>query len=576
MRRNTHTLICSALFKYRAEVSILAACSILYFWVATYDSTLRTVFVEEYNSGEAARAAFLFGIWRGEGGEWQSWSFQPASTYLTWLGLDLFGFSRLSTRIPFVLTSGLAMFAYARSVAYFAGSNARVRWAAIAAISLSPFLIEVLPTANAQVLFVPIVAFSIYLVCLEDTPWFDRHWRTQRFLLAFVAGSAVFVKIDGALLPLVVCIHVAICWMADRAAWKQLMWFAAGATTILSLYIGFLMLGPGLDEYLSGWRMTSDILADRGETTVPIDFQAERLTLWNFKNLSLFFPGIEFLLFASGAAVALEWKRARPGDRFVLLFVLAFFLFSLNFPLIYWKRFLLVAPACVLLCLSAVRLWSNNHVVERPLFLRGIMIASLLLGYMTATSWFNGMWRIVPGWSDPVDQWHGLTVLLIGGLALVCFIPQRFFGRAIVGGFALMCGVTVLSGVQELAHERTREMESIASNWGARLNGATVVSDHHAYRFLAYGTSAQFDFTHENDPSFPERVINLVLENQPDYIAVSNAYHDFADEISTEVPNYAMIDSFEYTHPASQLSPRATVHHVSLYERRYIGEQPQN
>src|SRR4051812_28821949 len=98
-------------------IVVAAVATGLALWMATYDAGYRTVFVEEFHTGEAGRAAFLFGQFRGEGGQWVSAPTSPLASLLTWLGLKVLGFGLTAIRTPFVLLSGLSVLLFGLAVA---------------------------------------------------------------------------------------------------------------------------------------------------------------------------------------------------------------------------------------------------------------------------------------------------------------------------------------------------------------------------------------------------------------------------------------------------------------------------
>jgi len=333
---------------------------------------------------------------------------------------------------------------------------------------------------------------------------------------------------------------------------KECVAFFLGAVFMATVFVG-------LELSLFGLQNLQDSYAFAKETAKGSNFnpsftmRLERLLVWFPKNLSLYFLLAPPLLALCISMAVLKWKHMSPAVQLASLITVGYFLFSFSFPLIYWKRLLLIAP-CALIILYGIATSSQNsapksHLSTIALSLSAVL--SVLWGVSGLMSDFSGMWRVIPFWKTTNAY---LSFAILSGLALISMflVWKRQEMKVIRFGLMAVCLSTIGLGVKQLAIPKVSAAKDIGRSISALTDGQSVVSDHQAFRFFAYYSNSSVMFTHENDPGFPQQIYDNISYNQPDYVVVSDSYSFDPNSIEAKFPHYSEVSSFSHEHSQSK------------------------
>lgn len=527
----------------------LLAVVIVYFLLVRCDPFYRTIFVEEMNSGEAGRAMALFGEWQGEGGRWQSAPVVPAGTALNWLAFELGGMDKLSLRYTYAAFAIAGLVLMQRVLRQTAPDRPYMALMAFLALAFSPLMLHVLPSALNETLFLFCVALPMALATLGGGLGNWRRKHAGMIVLAAASALPVLVKLDGAIIPLAVSVAVLFAWRGgDLRLSHVAAFFATGIVAALVLGVStYIWLGT---ERLADMRLlVAEMSASNPNLTPDLKTRIIRTFVWFPRNLEMYLPGASLVVaFAVTIAVS-RFRQLTFASRIALFVLVGYFLLSLSFPLVYWKRVLLIVPCVIVVLLAATQTVTTAS--RRLYVVMGIGAAlSVIWGTVAMASRFQGMWRIEAAWE--LDSWP--VVAAAGLLGAVVCAGLCFFGwhrRLINAAYCLICLATIGSGGWELSRERTIRASEIGHELSAYLDGSTVVSDHQAFRFFGYYTDARVRFTHENDPDFPERVLEDARALSPDYVVVTDAYRFPYETFLDDGENYRLVATYSYTFPAS-------------------------
>jgi len=546
-------------------VTILAAG--IFLWLAQFDTFYRTIFIEEFHSGEAGRAAFLFGDFLGEGGGYQSKIASPTASLMSWLSFELFGLGRFQLRLPFVLLSVASMAAFGFTVRREIPRHPFLAVSVLLAFVLSPFLINLRPTSTNETLFVPVLAFSLTIAAAFESSQSARARLLLAFSLAFCAGLAVFVKFDGAIIPAAVSL---VFLSGLRPGWvslKELGAFAAGGFLVLGAYIATQLWGSGLEQLQGSLEWGGAAMAGVSYwPDSPLE-QFTRTVITAPKNMNLFFPGISMFLLAMIVISIVQWRALSLVGKISAAIIIAFFAAAPFLPLIYWKRMLFAAPAAFYLAISICGAWerlSLPQIARIQRIMSFVIPASILIGMIAITSPFKGMWHVQPFGQMGAKE---ISLLLLGLLGAAAFIPLKLDRVRLHGIVLAISAATIMFGLLELSIPRGREAATIGQEIDKLTRGSFVVGDHNAFRVAGYFTNARFAFVHENDPGFPNLIIEQAVALQPEFIVVTDSYSNLGSMVRRRLPNYDLVLEREFENPPSYFRRRSVAHPIYVFER---------
>ena len=548
-------------------IVFLAALAILYLHLAPFDPFYRTIFVEEMNSGEAGRAAALSGDWHGEGGRWQSAPASPAGTAFNWLAFKLGGIDKVSLRFGYAGMAILGVSLLAMVLRRTAPDKPWLVLLTVVALGLSPFMLHLLPTAVNEVLFIPCIGATLAMLTVRGgvTNWNRKYLGLAG--LAVICSLAVFVKADGVILPLAVSLMLLVAWLGRRIRFSHFAVFLATGLAVAASYVVLLYVWIGADRLMEMRALIAEINSTNPNMTPSLALRVERTLVWFPKNLELYLPGAA-LVTGFAAALALSvYRRIDDATRVALFILIGYFLMSLAFPLVYWKRLLVIVPSTLLVLLAVARLKPQPGASRaQRVWAASLAVISVLWGAIAIASEFRGMWRIIPSWQ--LD--HGTLAIVAGGIAAgIAFIivlvgrQRSLLHLALIG----VCLTSAASGVLTLAKPRSTQATLVGQEIASLVGANLVVADHQAFRFFGYYSTAKVRFTHENDPGFPESIFENVRAMEPQFIAVSRAYRFPADRVFSEFPDYEHVRTFTYEFPSSIFLDQPYQVEILVFER---------
>lgn len=549
----------------------LLSFAAIYFRLAQFDPFYRTIFVEEMNSGEAGRAMALFGEWKGEGGRWQSAPVVPAGTAVNWMAFELNGVDKVSLRYTYITFAIAGLALMARVLRQTSPVKPELALLGFLALGLSPLMLHVLSSALNEALFLFCVSLPMALVTLRGGV---RNWRNKHagmFALATVSALPVLVKLDGAIIPIAVTMVVFLAWLRGDMRFSHVVTFlATGIVAALAFGFSTYLLFGG--EQLTDIRLMISEMNEANPNLNPnTKMRIERTYVWFPRNLEMYLPGASLAIAFAVAIVASGFGKLTFATRIALFILVGYFLLSFNFPLIYWKRVLLIVPCAIIVLLAATQSAAPVNLKHRVLI--GVAAAaSFIWGTVAIASRFKGMWRIEAAWE--LDHWP--AVAAVGAIGAFACLGICLFGkqRCLMNtSFALICVATIGSSIFELSRERTTRAGDIGREMSAYLNGSTVVADHQAFRFFGYYTDARVRFTQENDPAFPEQIFADVNAIAPDYVVVTDSYRLPHEKVLESTIDYDLVTTYRHSFPVTRFLSTPYTINIYVYARAPVAEQ---
>lgn len=548
-----------------ACVTIAAAA--IFLWLAQFDAFYRTIFIEEFHSGEAGRAAYLFGSFLGEGGGYQSKVAAPAASILSWFSFEAFGLGRFQLRLPFVLLSVASVAAFGLFVRREAGEHRLLAGAALLAFLLSPFLINLRATSTNETLFVLVLALTLALAGSFESATAARSRLLLAFALAFCSGLAVFVKFDGAIIPAAVSLVFLSGLRSRSVSIKQAAAFAAGGAAVLCAYIATQLWASGAVGLQASLAWGAGAL--KNVTYLP-DSPFEQFTrtiITAPKNFNLLFPGISLIVFAVIALGVSLWRYLSLAGKISAAIAIAFFVAAPFLPLVYWKRVLFAAPAAFAMAISLCAAWERmpaSELARAQLVARVVLPLSAAVGAIAIVSPFQGMWHVEPFGALGAREIL-LLVLALGLAALPIMVKLDALRlRGIVLG---ICAATIAFGTVELSVRRSREAALIGREVAGLIDGSSVVADHNAFRIAGYSSNARFSFVHENDAGFPNLIAERAQSLHPDFVVVTDSYRKLGDLVGSQLPDYELVLERRFDNRPTYFRRVTTKHIIRVFRR---------
>ena len=549
-------------------IAVLAAgAAAVIFWLASRDPLYRTVFVEEFQSNEAGRAAYLFGTLHGEGGNFQSVVAEPLGNLLSWGSYSLFGFGLYQLRLPFLLLSVLSLAIFGTAVRREASGHALLGGLVFAAFVLSPFLLNLRATSVVETMYVPILGAALLIAGRIEMAKGTRH--SDWFALACVSGLAVFVKQEGFIVPLAALAVAVLEWLRGRLSRGAALAFAAGGLVVAAAYVATVVSIAGVNGVLA---YIDNFNATMALSKIKAGSMAEalaRAVVNGPKNLDLYFPGLSLVSVLVLAAGFLHRDALSLPGRMSLAIVIIFILGLPFLPVVYWKRFLIAGPALLFAALSVYVAWQRTGGTRVGPLGQRILSVSLAISILVAgfawASPFAGMWQTRPFWDGGPASW--LSIACAAGAALWVLYSNRVGPRHLYVCLLGAALVTTTFGLYEVTKKRQDEMPRIGRAVAAEIDGKTIVSDHNTFRFVGYFTNAHFRFVPENDPGYPSDIVSQARALKADYIGVTNTYSNLEALVNQALPEYRKVAEYTYVHPKSFERLPKTKHVIVLYRR---------
>jgi hypothetical protein len=558
-------------------LALLAFGLVLYaIWIVRHigaDPAFRTLFIEEFHAGEAGRTRYLFGSWIGEGGGWQSLPFAPLASFLAALSYSLLGHSLAALRAPFVFANLASIALFAVVCWRSAPGSPLLAAGATTVFALSPFLSVLRPTSNNENLY-PFIAVLLLFVLLKIEKRSDRKRSAWLYGIAgFIAGSALFVKVDGIVLPIAIAITMMLELISGRARFGDFVACGLGGLASIVLFVAAVCL-------TMGWREAVDSIA---YSKVIFDYRAPHMRtsfmdrviaplLVLPKNFEVYFPASSFVLIPTIAIAWRAYQRLSLAERFSLVCVLILFVWSAFVPQLYWKKVTIVAVPLVFLHLAAIKQLLDPRRSISPSGLRLALVCSALLGIAIAASMFRGMMLVVPFWAVKTWNMPAVWAALAGTAVLLALVATFDIRKLALGVYGVIAGLVAVSGVQQITSFRPRhQLEKIGTRIGAIIGTSNVVADHNGFRFVSAFSDAHFRFFHENDPLFPAGITSEAQKTHAPFVLVTNTYKPVEKQIDKELPDYRKILRLKYKHPMNSFNDRWAVNTIVLYQRRTDG-----
>ncbi len=559
----------------KLEIALIAI-SIIYVALlavsAFTDPDYRTFFVEEIHTGEAGRAKFLWGNWEGEGGRWQSIMSTPLSSLVSWTAFSILGFGLPQLRLAYIFFSAASLAFFFLALRRDLPARSAYAPAAAAVFMFSPLLTALRSTSMNELLY-PLL-FSSVVYCAShvragasaaNARWF--------FSIALIAGVSMLVKVDGFLLPLAAAITFLIEMFRRRASLRDLAGFFLGGATAIAFFLLAVFLLIGLNRYIDGVAMTREVLSASPYTVNSIGDALNNMFVKFPTNLNSFIPGGPFLLFWIIPIGILNHDRLSLGGRFSLVLVTLAWLWSAAIPLLYWKKMVIIAPAVIYLggaLLSLLKIGDLRGASAsgaRSILFLGICAA---IGAIGVLSGFNGMWRVVEGWEKtPFLFFAVISGIIFASIFMAWKTPQMKTAAVTISAFIFVA--VIAQGLAQFTPKSFhRHTFTIGNSLGQILDGHTVVADHNGFRYAGYHTNARFRFVHENDPIFPNGVIQTAIDLQPDYVIVTDTYKPLSKLVEARLPDYRKIAQFENTHPLKGFGREPSTDIITVFSRQQL------
>lgn len=548
-------------------VFVTIAAAAIFLWLAQFDAFYRTIFIEEFHSGEAGRAAYLFGSFLGEGGGYQSKVAAPAASILSWMSFEAFGLGRFQLRLPFVLLSVASVAAFGVFVRREAGEHRLLAGAALLAFVLSPFLINLRATSTNETLFVPVLALTLALAGSFESATAPRSRLLLAFALAFCSGLAVFVKFDGAIIPAAVLLVFLSGLWSRSVSIRELAAFVAGGAAVLCAYIATQLWASGAEGLQASLAWGAGAL--KNVTYLPKSpfEQFTRTIITAPKNFNLLFPGMSLTVLAVIALGIFLWRFLSLAGKINATIAIAFFVAAPFLPLVYWKRVLFAAPAVFALAISACAAWERmppSELRRAQIIGRLLLPLSVAIGMFAIVSPFQGMWRVVPLGVLGARE----ILLLLLALALASLpVAFKLDGARLRGIVIAMSAATIAFGALELSVRRDREAALIGREVGRLIDGSSVVADHNAFRIAGYFSNARFSFVHENDAGFPNLIAERAQSLRPDFVVVTDSYRKLGALVGSRLPGYEIVLERRFSNPPSYFRRAKTKHVIRVFRR---------
>lgn len=549
---------------------ILVLCvSGLYLWLAQWDPIYRTIFVEEMNGGEAGRAAYLFGVWKGEGGDWQNAMAEPLGTFFTWLGLQVGGLSRFGMRLPFVVLGILAIIQFAVLVQKMSPGKYLFPLMVFLSLAISPFMLHIIPTGLNEAPFLFCIVTVLLVLQLEESRVFQTRQGLHKFLLAVACSLPVFVDQDGAIIPICCSLLILIRTFRGEISKRECALFFGAGALVAMLFGVLIMVWFGEKEItrMLEFRDALNAQADLSPGTVE---RLMRMGIFFPRNLNLYAPGLASLTLMGLACVYPLRKNLSPAMIFAMMIIVSYFLLSFIFPLIYWKRFIFYVPCCLVLILWAVTHIDHINLERRrtKIWFAVIFMAAAVLIFTTYLSNFNGMWRVSPFWVS--DDWPRVRVLILPVMIIALILVWcGYAGKLMKSAFLFMCSASIIMGAFQITQPRQTQAYDIGEKIAELTSGQLIVADHQALRFFGYNSTSPVIFVHENDPAYPDKIYNDIESNQPEFIVVSDAYVMKSAVIAERFPNYRKVQKFQYTQLPTFFSGQPYVTDIFVYKKTH-------
>lgn len=558
---------------------LVASLALYSIWILIHigaDPAYRTLFVEEFHTGEAGRAHHLFGTWVGEGGRWQSFPTSMVASAMSAASYALFGESLIALRIPFVAASLISILLFAWACGRETRGQPLPVVLATAVFMLSPFLSALRPTSVNEVLL-PLngVLVILTLQAVGTQAGAPRSWMLA--IVGLLAGGIAIIKADSAVLPLALAATIFIELLSRRLRGVDFAAFAAGGSASVVLYAAAVLL-------TFGWERWSDSIAFAREVLDHRQFLTSKKTLAPVvsvflsmpKNMDLYVPANSFILVPSLALALAIYSKISLAGRFCVVFVLTLLFASAIFPLVYWKKATIAVVPLIFLHLTVA---TNLVAIPRANISKPLMRWSIILGavfaLLVAASPFRGMWAIQPFWS--AKTWNAWPVWYSGAgaitvVALAVFVELR---QLLLGLYAAVAIIVAVAGLHATATLPFRhDVEKIGRKIAAVIEHSEVVADHQGYRFAAPFSKAHFRFVHENDPSFPNAITASVRAHDPTFVLVTDAYKPLIEQVEATLPNYRKVLELSYVHPAQSFNEQDKTTQIVLFQKATLGTNP--
>ena len=548
------------------SLSVALLAGAIYYWLATFEPMTRTVFIEEYHTGEAGRAAYLFGEFRGEGDTWQSVYFSPLASLLSWASFSLLGFGHFALRAPFVLLSTIAVGVFALVVMKRAAGDKLIIASAVGAFLSSPFLLELRATSVNETLYLPIFTLMLWLASRFDEAASARQRLATLFALGVVSSLGFFVKTDGAILLAASGLVIASKTVFPRPDFAAAGAFAAGAGLGLASYFILMIAAFGLATYLDGVRHAVAIMSAYSGAPDSIGEGFIRALRQAAKNFDIYFPLISAVIAPVLTLGVLMWRSLSTAGKISWVLLLLFILSLPVLPLIYWKRFVLASAAALYLCFDLVAAHRQEG------FARIGRVALIISAIVSVAAWsfafsseFNGMWRVDSFWRFENGWLRFAAASALGGCFV--FLLARAPLKTTRAAFLLICAATALAGAKVMGSAHARDAYAVGKRIADVVGDGTVVADHNAFRFAGYFSKARYSFVHENDIGFPDTIIERAKEQNPDFVVVTNTYKKLEKLVRKNLPCYTKVAKEVYVHEPDLFSRRNVRHQIVVFQK---------
>lgn len=542
------TSLSLAISKRETQIMFLIFCVFLAFrvFIMFGDPYERTFFVEEKASGYASRGMELFNCWDSGGGRYQVSGYMPAATLFTRLSFYLFDIGIWQLRLPFVLSSLIALCCFA--FVLIRSFGIRFGLLSITAFCASPLLMSLNSTAVNENLFLLVISIILFLLTRLEGQFNYKKETIVILLLGLAASLSILIKIDGYIIGLtlfiVFCFRHSVLSQRKRVLTNYILGIIFG----VGIYAFYIILISGLYQTANVYKFFEEVYKLNNYFNIDLYILLKRYFYDLPKNLYIFISGFLFFGILGIFLFISQWEKLSITLKFSLIMMILFLPSVSPTAWVYWKRFVIILMPFFYIAVGFIYQIKgiDNYKLDRlKIFI--IILSAAIITTIANFSYFSG-WTVIEPWLK--NKGNVLLIasisLIVSSLIIVSRKPQITI--YLLGN--ILSYFIILQGIFFIVNYNWRyDSSSIGRSISSIIGNEYVVADEQAFRYFGYYSKAKVGFIHENDPLYPDGIIKLAYVHSPKYIVASNGYADVSELIKKTLPNYKLIKTYHYTQP---------------------------
>jgi len=520
------------------------------------DTDFAALFIEEKCSGYAGRTAALGQGWDFGGGWTRISAYMPASTILTYISFKTLGLGQSQFRLPYFLAALLGLWLLAFASYRFYGLVPALF--AIMAFGSAPFLLSLYGSTLNEILY--FFYFGL-LYCLLSQ--LKIHSKLYLYLTGLLCSFVLFIKLDGITVLPAMALLLTIELNRKKCSKKvvKCAFFCIGIVTGIGLLILYYYFTVGLtaafhfffDTFVKG------VYHPRYDSIQPVhsiaDFLYKTVVTYS-KNAYIFNPWFFFCALMGLFYFPFRWRQLDIGARFSGILILIHIPFLLIVSLFtYYKRFIVILPAFYFLGLNLIHSLRRHPVYEsksEKIYLPIIAAVVFAVTLLSIFSYFSGYWNPAI-FNNTTVRSDILISIIVGGSALTGIILAyiKSAKRLLYFIYISLAIFSATTGFAYYSSHHHRQLSHVISQEIAKtVSDGSVVAEAPALRFFAYDSTNKIAFVSENDPQYPKRVFELILNTSPDYVVLAKShFRFFSRSMAIYFKNYQLIKKIEYEMP---------------------------